>query len=393
MIMRSLMFVIGSFYLILATAYSQQDFKKGFIVLDEDTIPGLINTKPFVGVPKNPTFIKFKTDPADKAIIYRVADLSHIEIAGADIYTRADIYGEDICGGEEEERYINPWMQTAWLRLIVRGEAIDLYRWNNRLYIKTDGNYFEELKYEDQDLPIYKKQLSNIAEHYGLSDKLSKTIEQCQYNNKDIGNIIVTLNRGKGKIIPLNPATWKLSFFLGMGIGIGSVDLYTLINAPTIHFTNRGLSFFSVGTVLSPSFTTLFLRFELSSSSGSFIGESAGYQKAPIYTYSQQNISSGISILNTFYNNGIEEFYGGLTGNQNFSAYKRNFTTVVLNGGGWEGNFEMKESWRSLGITAGAIINQRWGASLTAQPCGKFATNASVILKNRAFFLTFRYHF
>ena len=395
--MRVLLVIVGGVCLVFSSAYSQQEYKKGFIVfVGGDTTHGIIYCKAFGGVPKNPTCIKFKSDLVTKATIYKVTDLSHFEIIGSDIYTQADIYNEDICGCEDEERHINSWPQTVWLRLIVQGDSISLYRWNNRYFINTGDDYFIELKNEIYDNRVYKIQLRDLAARYGLSDKLSKRIEQCHYESNELSEIIFTLNRGKGRVIPFDRPTYKLSFFAGMGAGIGNLDIYTMTNSPTIHFTNRGLSYFSLGADFSPSFTTLFLRVELSSSSGSFIGESSAYgvnSKRPISEYTQQNIVSSLSVLNKFWDDGILNIFGGLTLNQNLSTYKRNFNTVLLSGTGWQGDIDMKRSWRSLGLTAGAILNQRLEASFIVKPGGNFISAESIVIKNSAFFLTFRYYF
>jgi len=395
--MRALPIIVGCAFLIFSTAYSQQEFKKGFIVfVGGDTISGLIYCKAFGGLPKNPTCIKFKPNPVAKASIYSACDLSHFEIIDSDIYTQADIYREDMCGCEDEQRYLSEGIQTVWLRLLVQGDFISLYRWNNQYFINTGDDYFIELINLIYDKPVYKIQLRDLAVRYGLLGKISKRIEQCRFESNELAEIIFTLNRGKGRVIPFDPPSYKLSFFAGMGAGIGNLDIYTMTNSPTIHFTNRGLSYFSLGVDFSPSFTTLFLRVELSSSSGSFIGESSAYgvnSKRPIYKYQHQDIVSSLSVLNKFWDDGILNIFGGLTINQNLSTYERNFNTVLLSGTGWQADIDMKRSWRSLGVIAGAIFNQRLEASFIVKPGGKFVSAESVVIKNSAFFLTFRYYF
>jgi hypothetical protein len=400
--MRCLKIILGSFYLIYSTAYSQESFKKGFIVLsDGDTISGFINYKTFSSIPQNPTFIKFKIDTADKALIYRVADLSSFEITGSDIYSRANIYAEDIYDYEGEVRHVKSWMQTVWLRLIVQGDNVSLYRWNGRFYVQFYGDYLIELMHYGYDSPSYKEQLREISEHYKLADELSNIIEQCRFNSSDLNKIIVLLNKGKSRIFTPYPPIWIASYFVGMGIGVGSVDIYTFTNTPKIHFSNNSLPSISIGTDISSNFTTLFIRIGITLSRGNYkeniyketVSAQIGSTKRQLYEFTQITISPGISIMNKFWDNGIFQIFGGGIINQNFSSYKKNFKTILLSGSGWEGEFDMKHSWLSFGLVLGSILNDRFEANITVQPSGKFSTRNDIVITSRIYCLNLRYHF
>jgi len=175
------------------------------------------------------------------------------------------------------------------------------------------------------------------------------------------------------------------------------MSVYRYSNWPDIPFIVKGMPYLTAGTDISATFTTLFIRLSLSYSAGSFKGLSEvqkGTLTADEYTFFQKNILPGIGLFNNFWDNGILSFYGGIVLNQNFSTYKKDFKNVRVNTSGYYFPIEMKQSWRSVGLSAGAMLSHKWDINIQLQQAGKFATSdADVFFTSRALFVSVRYHF
>jgi len=407
--MKKMIIALTTFFLTVAATTAQTEFKKGFVVLNNgDTMTGLINCKQFSGWPKNPVRIGFKENALSEIVNLSISDLVNFEITGSDKYVRATV-------GMWEPGYILPCkcqgmggrttQQEVWLRLMVKGTWISLYEWNKHYYVDDNTGVYTELRYtaEEKDdvvyeAAIFKEQLKLFAKGFGLEKELSKEIDLCNFEVDEIAKIILHLNKCEGIIDTLyHPLKYGISLFAGAGLGLAMTNLYYDNSYESnLKFSDRLVPSFSLGADVSISFTSIFLRMDLSYSSVFYKGEARfGYNAFNIlaYEYGQRNISAGFSVLNKFWDNDIVAVYGGMGINKNFSAYSKNMLHRWDNNTIVQDYINLKKDWLDFSFRFGAILNKKWEAGMIVRPSEKYSETPGQVIKSRIYYLTMCYHF
>lgn len=230
-------------------ANAQSNLKKGYIIsLRGDTIKGYINYKEWT---RTPTQFLFKSLSGNNPMqTYTVHNARKVVIEGYESY---EPFAVSISMNEKDYQKleINPnppdKTDTVFLRVITRGDKMNLYAYRDKLkdrfyvLVPPQTKPVElNLKVQMQGsqvstLYIYRQQLNRIASDYPTNTpELRKLIESASYSETSLKNIVSKINTVNEKELDSKMKIYKKgSFFVSAGLNFSSLTYKgkNLVNA------------------------------------------------------------------------------------------------------------------------------------------------------------------
>src|SRR5579872_2331963 len=195
---------IGLIVFLSQHSFGQARLVRSLIVLNNgDSLRGWIRYRGWERLPRS---ISFSRDSSVRHLTgYGIGDLRYFEIAGVEAYERA-IIRKDSVG-----------LDTVFLRLLVKGQKLSLYKGNSDLfYVREQGGIYEEA------VPFV---LKTYAEKYELSSLFSE-IDAADNNESAFIRIVMELNSHSGAITYTIPVIRnKLHWYIGAGTGISRMSI------------------------------------------------------------------------------------------------------------------------------------------------------------------------
>ncbi|WP_299668433.1 hypothetical protein [uncultured Polaribacter sp.] len=316
----------------MSTTLSAQSLnKKGFVVLHRgDTLHGFIKYKAWEYNPKKIKFY-FGTNKIPK--VYSVSELLYFEILGMDAYRRRVLYKPNELGVSSPE--------YTWMRELVRGDVMSLYQLNdgtNQFYIKEKEADYIKLKYPNNRIKMYIPMLKAYAMKVKADDALLKAIDNSEYSEKDLIDIVRRLNnygpqKNTAISLPasstLPKAETKPSFFISAGAGISTLTLKGDSYLDGLIFESTTMPYISFGIQLTGGQRQkMSFRLEVNYTSVSFQGKSINTRSFPtreiLYDFKQSNITPVFSFLYKLTNKEPLDILTGVGIGYNFSNYSKN---------------------------------------------------------------------
>jgi hypothetical protein len=386
--------LLGLFFLF--TGVAQKNFLPGYIVLPgKDTVRGQVDYREWE---RNPVQVVF-TSLSSGSRVYTVREIEAFGIDGIDHYRKATVAIDDnpvtVQDVSGYRQGLTP-PQTVFLRILVKGDVVDLYEYVNfkpHYFIAKPGESAEELSYRviqdslSASVRVYNDfriELKKLLASQGLTYEQSMKIDKLDYKAKDLIKFVSEVNGMTGQAGLLQNKKDKSRFFAGGGLvfpnfGFSSGD--PRLNS--LKFRNDGSYIVTAGIdfFASRSLQNLLLRAEVSFSqlkttgSGESANTSMANQKNE-YSLRQTNITPVISVLYNFIRQQKAKIYGGAGIGYNFSNYPEHVLTTTngLTGdvGRYEDFPEFEKSWISVYGRLGVTVISKLDIGVTAQIYGSF---------------------
>lgn len=406
--------------LVLASDLSAQSVqKKGYVVLNNgDTLHGWID---YHNWEKNPSSVSFKNDSLSGAVTrYSKYDLQAIEITGFDRYIKTIVEKDDrpVEMGELLPLEMNvASIDTAMLRVLVKGSQFDLYELNDRkphFFIKKAGEDIKELTYivsisnENMSVrtqKIFINQLKGYLSNMAVSDELSKKIDRADYKEKYLTPIVNEMNKISGSVEYTTGEQQKkilASFFAGGGLGYSNLKF----KGSNVAFANKQFSgglfpLITVGVEASSprNLQALALRLEASVSQASYSAKSAKNSSGVISSYAvaQTNISPTFSLLLSFIRKENWRVYAGIGAAWNISVYQKNIYKEEAIAAGTTKEIKdylsFPQNWTTPVFKLGIKLNKKMSVEADGRFIGSITNYLSWSLTPQTFTGQFRYYF
>lgn len=242
-------FAFFFFWVLSSSAYSQSNFKKGYIVsLQGDTLKGYIDYRESA---RTPTRFRFKSLSEEKDIHYYTAvNAGKIVIEGDDQFERFEVLlSMNEIDYNKIEPDANPGKKkdTVFLKVISKGDRINLYSYRDELkdrffILAVPQTTPEELEFKVQRkddqlsaINTYRIQLNQIASRYpNYTLVLKNLIESASYSSPQLKKIADQINTISKKESTSTRKIYKRGrFIVGVGVNYSSITYkgQTLINA------------------------------------------------------------------------------------------------------------------------------------------------------------------
>lgn len=379
---------------------------------------------------KNPTQIEFFTDSLSASgKIYRVEQLSSVEIIGADYYETATVaLDRSPLKPTAYEQVGNVEPATILLRVLVKGTPITLHEYvdeKKHYFIQNGDTPVTELTYNVRRTnngnylvnKAYIQQLKNLTLGSVAPPELLRTIEGARYNAKYLQPIVVDINKIKGSSTYVStPAKNAIvTRFVGAGISFTTLNPSGTLPAPVSGFS--GVSSMSFSSSIAPFITAGIdimsqrnrqktgFRLELYFSKASYTGKSEFEQKPPqlaethtsTYTVVQTNLGVGISFMYYFVQKSTHKIYFSPGLSIAFATYGLNRYQAEGSISGVQSSkdkyLNLASVWTPVHARVGVLVKSHWDVALHSNVFGNFTPSGGFGLNVINYGLQVRYRF
>ncbi|RYU89542.1 hypothetical protein EWM62_14590 [Mucilaginibacter terrigena] len=386
------------FFLFLApvVAFSQSNFKPGYIVnLNSDTTRGYVDYREWVN---NPSMFIFKptTDAQPQQI-----DINNTKVVSVNGLEQYEAYTAQI-----STAYISSPLPDhldtsfrkgkVFLKLITKGKNAAMYAYTDkikpRFYAFDNENstlaelghyvYMEPKNRVEKTDSRYRAILYNLASKFNaLDEKLNRKIRVADYNENELVTIFIALN-GNANSPVISKNLSGVRFFAGAGIKFNNVSF----NGATDFFTAGTSSSSTTPTIsigvdymINKQTQQLFIRAEVTASGGSYAFResfSDVLNTTTAFKFKQYNIAIVPQLIYNYYSAEKFKAYIGAGAAINFAFYQdysySKTSPMYGPSGGPQPNLE--KIWFSVPLRAGFIINKR------VEPFAVYSLPGSIII-------------
>ncbi|HLZ85970.1 MAG TPA: hypothetical protein VKQ52_01965 [Puia sp.] len=351
-----------------------------------DTLHGWIDYK---GWERNPGVISFRYDSlSSNSTTYGVADLRYFEIASVEAYERATIK-QEVPGLATPQGLVGQGAgadsliaKTVFLRLLVKGNRISLYKWNENkecFYIRETGGDLEELVLQINSndntiapIPLYKGTLKIHAVKYDLAS-LSPAIDNAGYDEHDLTKIVTSINGASNSVLYTTYVIHnKVHWFVGGGAGVSGLT----ISGDKSYLGQIAFKKTVVAPYVLLGFDYLFsngvgpwgMRLELAYSSASYKATGTATETSldhVTYIFQQNNFAPSAYVLYHFFNQPRLKIYCAVGVGANFASYPKNTYQETFPESRTIDNYaDLSSFWLSGNLKAGVIFNRKIEAGI-----------------------------
>jgi len=365
--------------------FSQTNWQKGFLVIDQDTLRGYINRKEWIRNPREFEFQKTKEGNISTSN-YSLKRVSYFQVDSQVRYQRfVTLVSKDEVGlNNNTVPSARPTIDTIFLEILQKGKFVNLYRYRDeikpRYLISEDEVSAQELIYQlysnkggqyvQND--AYKTQLSLLAAKVGAtSNKLSWLLKKSTYTESSLIEVVIAINGQPQKDFKSDRTRGMMTLHIGVGLSINSLT-YKDTGGFNVSSSPSNTPYLHVGLdyVNKLDVARLLLRLDLEIGSANFHTSAARYnQSYPQtidYTFRQNNLSFIPQIIYNIYNKKNIKFYAGTGLRLNLSSYSDNLYTIATLYPGapyvvqTPDFFKLNHIWFALQLQTGMVLNKRY---------------------------------